>query len=102
MTVTYFVVVTFWFRLLLFLLWLLPQLRWGIVHEALDHVGSNQSNATECPLLHHKQRQRRVEVSLLWQLLNGPDTGKGSRIILAVSLFCMDVRDKKGNKAAFL
>lgn len=67
---------TFWFRLLLVLLWLPILVSWGVVHEALDHIGPNQSKPTECPLFHYEQRQRRVEVGLLWQLLSAPDTEK--------------------------
>ncbi len=51
---TTFMDLTFWFWLLLFLLWLPPELGWGVIHEALDHMGPNQCEATECTLLHHK------------------------------------------------
>ena len=83
---------TFWFRLLFFLLRLLPQLRWGVVHEVLDHVGSDQSESAECSMLHHKQCQWRVEVGLLWKLLMEPDRKRGGRT-LDVSLFCVHAMD---------
>lgn len=67
------VALTFLFRLLLFLLLPAPELRRGVVHETLNHVGPDQSESTEGSMFHHKQCQRRVEVGLLRQLLIGPD-----------------------------
>lgn len=55
-SITSFIALTLWFGWWFFLLiWLPPDLTWGIVHEALNHVGSDQSEPTKCPMLHHKQ-----------------------------------------------
>lgn len=100
--ITSFIALTVWFWLWLFvvLLWLPPELRRGVIHEALDHMGPDQSEPTECPMLHHKYCQRRVEVGLLRQLLIGSNTGRGKkktgRRLLAMSVLHMHAMDTPG------
>ena len=86
-SITSFTALTFRFWLVIFLLFLPPKLSRGVVHEALDHVGSHQSHPTEGPMLHHEHRQRGVEVGLLRQLLDGVFTGRGRR---RLALLCRD------------
>ena len=80
-TIVTFIALTLPFGFFLLLVWLPPELRRAVVHEALDHVGPDQSEPTEWPLLQYEQRQRRVEVGLLRQLLIGPNAGRGNRMM---------------------